>query len=502
MLRRDPYRTLEMPLFTDAELDPVMPRAELARAEPELRNALLTQQEALRERADRAVMVVVAGIDGAGKGSAINLLNEWMDPRGIRTMAYGPPTDEELRRPPMWRYWAELPARGSIGIVFGSWYSDLFKEASRKRPDVRRVARLTDDITRFESMLASEGVQLVKLWYHLSRDAQRRRCDELESHPDTAWRVSDADREVARKFKRLRAGADAVVSTTDFPFARWTIVPSADESMRTFVTATAVRDALLRKHVAPVAATPKLDTAPDRFEGADYNRRMEKPEYEAALAHWQGRLARAVHHPEFASRSLALVFEGSDAAGKGGAIRRLTHALDVRQMRIMAIAAPGPEELARPYLWRFWRDVPTTGRIAIFDRSWYGRVLVERVEGFARPAEWKRAYDEIRDFEDQLTEHGTIVVKCWLAITKEEQLERFRERESVAFKRYKITPDDWRNRRKWTAYRRAANDMFAQTDIDAAPWVLIASDDKRFARVEVVKTIALAVEEALGIDPD
>jgi polyphosphate kinase 2 (PPK2 family) len=217
------------------------------------------------------------------------------------------------------------------------------------------------------------------------------------------------------------------------------------------------------------------------------------------LAHWQGRLARAVHHPAFASRSLALVFEGSDAAGKGGAIRRLTHALDVRQMRIMAIAAPSAEALSRPYLWRFWRDVPTTGRVAIFDRSWYGRVLVERVEGFAKPAEWKRAYDEIRDFEEQLVEHGTIVVKCWLAITKEEQLARFRERESVAFKRYKITADDWRNRRKWTAYRRAVNDMFAQTDTQAAPWALVASDDKRFARVEVVKAIALAVEQALGI---
>lgn len=486
-------------MFTDAELDPAMPRAELARAEPELRNALLSQQDVMRERADRALLVVVAGIDGAGKGSAINLLNEWMDPRGIRTLAFGSPTEEESRHPPMWRYWSELPARGSIGIVFGSWYGDLFKETSRKRPNAQRVAQLTEDITRFESMLASEGVQLVKLWYHLSRDAQRRRCDELESHPDTAWRVSAADREVGRKFKRLRAGAETAVTATDFPFARWTIVPSADESMRTYATAVAVRDALRRQHLPPVGKAPKLAPAPDRFADADYDTRMEKNEYESALAHWQGRVARAVHHPAFAQRSLALVFEGSDAAGKGGAIRRLTHALDVRQMRIMSIAAPSAEALSRPYLWRFWRDVPTTGRIAIFDRSWYGRVLVERVEGLASPGEWKRAYDEIRDFEAQLAEHGTIVVKCWLAITKEEQLSRFRERESVPFKRYKITADDWRNRRKWTAYRRAANDMFAQTDSAAAPWVLIASDDKRFARVEVVKTIALAVEQALGI---
>jgi len=486
-------------VFADAELDPVMPRDDLERLEPELRNALLSLQEELHERADRAVLVVVAGVDGAGKGSAINLLSEWMDPRGIRTLAFGAPTEEESRHPPMWRYWAELPARGSLGIVFGSWYADFFREAARKKPDRKRLARLSEDIARFESMLASEGVQLVKLWYHLSRDAQRRRCEELEAHPDTAWRVSDSDRDVSRKFKRLRAAADTVVQATDFPYARWTIVPSADESMRTYATAIAVRDAMRRRHLSPVAQPPKLDPSPDRFDDLDYTRKLEKDDYEAALAHWQGRLARAVHDPAFASRSLALVFEGSDAAGKGGAIRRLTHALDVRQMRIMAIAAPSAEDLSRPYLWRFWRDVPTTGRVAIFDRSWYGRVLVERVEGFAKPAEWKRAYDEIRDFEEQLVEHGTIVVKCWLAITKEEQLERFRERESVPFKRYKITADDWRNRRKWTAYRRAANDMFAQTDTQAAPWALIASDDKRFARVEVVKAIALAVEQALGI---
>ncbi len=488
-------------MFEEAENDPVMSEKEFARREPDLRDALLTAQSALRETSDRALLVVVGGIDGAGKGAAISLLSEWMNPRDLRIIAFGEPRGDELLRPPMWRYWNELPPRGSIGVVFGSWYGALVREASRKHPDQERVQRLTEEIRHFEAMLAAEGVQLLKLWFHLSRDAQQQRCEVLAADPDTAWRVSEEDLLVAKHYPTLRAGAQTVVEATAFPFAPWTVIPSADPSMRAWRTATAVRDAL-RRRKAPrpeEVEQPLTDDVPERLASADYTVRLDKKLYESQLAHWQGRLARAVHHPDFAKRSLVAVFEGNDAAGKGGAIRRLTHALDIRQTRIVGISAPTPEALARPYLWRFWREIPILGRIVVFDRSWYGRVLVERVEKFARPAEWRRAYGEVRDFESQLTDHGAIVIKFWLAITKEEQLARFQAREAVPFKRYKITQEDWRNREKWDAYRVAANDMFAHTDTPAAPWVLVASDDKRHARVEVVKAVALAVEKALGI---
>ena len=183
------------------------------------------------------------------------------------------------------------------------------------------------------------------------------------------------------------------------------------------------------------------------------------------------------------------MFEGLDAAGKGGAIRRVTQALDARQLPRLPVAAPTDEEKAQPYLWRFWRHLPRTGHVAIFDRSWYGRVLVERVEGFASEDEWLRAYGEINDFEEELADDGIVVVKFWLAISKEEQLRRFEEREQSAFKRFKITDEDWRNREKWDEYDDAVNDMVDRTSTPQAPWTLVEAEDKHWARVKVLKTL-------------
>ena len=192
-----------------------------------------------------------------------------------------------------------------------------------------------------------------------------------------------------------------------------------------------------------------------------------------------------------------LAFEGADAAGKGGAIRRVSGALDARQYLIVPVAAPTDEERAHPYLWRFWRNIPSLGGITIFDRSWYGRVLVERVEKLCAPADWMRAYDEINQFEEQLTKGGAIVVKFWLQISKEEQLKRFRERQRTAFKQFKITTEDWRNRKKWDAYERAVCDMVDRTSTELAPWTLVEAEDKRYARVKILKTIVERIERAL-----
>jgi polyphosphate kinase 2 (PPK2 family) len=210
----------------------------------------------------------------------------------------------------------------------------------------------------------------------------------------------------------------------------------------------------------------------------------------------QNRLALAVRSKKFRHKALAIVFAGADAAGKGGAIRRVTRAIDARQFNIMPVAAPNAAELARPYLWRFWRNVPGHGRVAIFDRSWYGRVLVERVEKLVTRPTWVRAYDEINDFEQQLYQHNVIVLKFWLSITPDEQLRRFREREHSPFKQFKITPEDWRNRSKAKAYDVAAKDMLMHTNMPCAPWHVISANDKRHARVEVLKQIVLALEYA------
>ncbi len=488
-------------MFTEAEADPSLSAAQAQALELPLRTALLKAQYARLLDPRRALLIVAAGIDGAGKGATINLLNEWLDPRHIRTLAFGQASPEEAARPPLWRYWNALPAAGRIGIVFGSWYMPLVREAASKHPDRAAVARQIEDVRQFEATLAASGVQVLKLWFHLSRDAQRERTERLLADPATAWQVTPQDRKVGKRFKRLRGAGQQVIAATDVPPAPWVVIPSADERLRTVRTGQAVLQALRPRHAPRVAhdarPAPERQRIADRLARLDYAAHLDKDSYDTELLQWQARLAHAVRRPAFARRSLVLAFEGQDAAGKGGAIRRITHALDARHYTITPISAPTQEELAHPYLWRFWRRVPAHGGISIFDRSWYGRVLAERVEQLTAPADWRRGYGEINEFEQQLTESGAVLLKFWLAVTPDEQLARFQAREKSPFKQFKITPDDWRNRDKWDAYYQAANEMFARTDSRHAPWHVIAANDKRHARVEVLKAVVEALEAAL-----
>lgn len=490
-------------MFELAESDPILPDSEAKRLIPILRTQLLRAQYRFLEQKDRALLVVVSGIDGAGKGDTINLLNDWMDARHIHTMAFTRPTEQERVYPRQYRFWRALPAKGEIGIVFGSGYAPLMEEALKKRPDPDKLEDLILTARRYEADLVANGVQVIKLWFHLSKRAQRTRMQELLLNPSTAWKVGPEDHKVAKRFKRLRLAAQRVIEATDSGHAPWTIIPAADQNTRMVRTGQAVLAALQRKSVrVPAvhdpAALPKLKRPSNPLAKLDFTAELSKDDYESELLHWQNRLANLVRSQGFQTKhALMIVFEGSDAAGKGGAIRRITQAIDARQYDIMPVAAPKPFELERPYLWRFWRNVPRLGRISIFDRSWYGRVLVERVEKLVPPSVWRRAYGEINGFEQQLTHDGVIVVKFWLAITPEEQLKRFKEREAHPYKQYKLTPEDWRNRRKWSAYEAASTDMLTHTDTDHAGWHLVAANDKRHARIEVLKQLVERIEEVI-----
>lgn len=493
--------------FAEAERDPEIPKEAAKPRIAALRADLLTAQYALLGKADRSLLIVVAGIDGSGKGATVNLINEWMDARHIRTMAYGPPTKEERQYPFLWRYWRELPAKGRTGIVFGSWYAPLLELLASKKHKRSDVEKLVSSICNFETLLACDGVQILKLWYHLSRDAQKERTARLAGDPETSWMVRPEDLLVARNFKQLRQAAATALTLTDFELAPWQVIPSADEQMRAIATGEAILAALRTPpqksaeaaaggRANPVCATEGSGRK-RRLAEVDYSIRLSSNEYDDQLAHWRNRLARLVRSKAFTKLPLVLVFEGHDAAGKGSTIRRIIHALDARQFKAVPISAPTEEERARPYLWRFWRELPAPGNITIFDRSWYGRVLVERVERFAKPDEWGRAYQEINHFERELTDSGILVLKFWLAITKDVQLERFSEREQSPFKSFKITPEDWRNRKKWAAYTRAANDMFDLTDTSYAPWHVMSANDKKHAHVAVLEEIVTAIEARL-----
>jgi polyphosphate:AMP phosphotransferase len=355
-------------------------------------------------------------------------------------------------------------------------------------------------------MLCDEGVLLLKYWFHLSKEQQKKRLKALEADPKTRWRVSETEWAYFKQYDRFVEVCEPFLHRTSTAQAPWIVVPGADANHRALTVGrhllAAMRQRLDDKATPnPPEPTPPLPVPTDRLNvisALRLDQPLAKAAYDKELAKWQGRLALATRDPRFRSLSVVAVFEGNDGAGKGGAIRRVTGALDARLYDNIPVAAPTEEERAQPYLWRFWRRLPRRGRFALFDRSWYGRVLVERVEGFCAEADWMRAYGEINDFEASLLRHRVVLAKFWLAVSKDEQYRRFKQRETVAFKRFKITAEDWRNREKWDAYEAAVCDMVDRTSTAAAPWTLVEANNKYHARIKVLRTLCEAVEAALA----
>ncbi len=492
-------------MFESANLQHAVEKAAYEREQAELRAALLEAQFELKQQGRFPVLVLIAGVEGAGKGETVNLLNEWMDPRFIHTSAFGTPTEEEAQRPAHWRFWRALPPKGRIGIFFGAWHTLPIVQRVTGELGSGAFEGAIAEIQRLEQMLVDEGVLLVKFWFHLSKEQQKKRLKSLQKDPETRWRVTERDWEYFKLYDRFVEVCEPFVRQTSTGRAPWTVVPAADARWRALAVGRHLL-AVLRARLdekPPRAASAKAKKPlppPDGvtvISALQLNQPKKRADYERELRHWQGRLALASRDPRFQSTSVVAVFEGNDGAGKGGAVRRVTQALDARYVETVPIAAPTEEERAQPYLWRFWRHLPRRGRFTLFDRSWYGRVLVERVEGLCSTADWQRAYAEINDFEHALLRHGIVLAKFWLAISNEEQLRRFQEREKVPFKRFKITPEDWRNREQWGAYEAAVCDMVDRTSTAHTPWTLVEADDKYHARIKVLKTLTEAVESAL-----
>lgn len=501
-------------MFRTAEIGRKVTKKAYEKALPSLRLDLIELQQALRT-ADFPVIVVFAGVDGAGKGETVNLLNEWMDPRWIDNRAYDTPSDEELERPEFWRYWRDLPKRGQIGLFLSAWYSQPVLDRVTETAAETEFDRRLDRIMAFERLLAQDGALILKFWMHLGRAAQKKRLKALEKDEATAWRVTAADWKHWKLYDRFVAAAEHLIMRTSVAHAPWTIVEGVDPRYRSLAVGRRLRDAIRARLDRPgrgqgtaveLAGEGGDDPVEDILEPArrttvfsalDMSAETDREDYEKRLPEAQGRVNRLYRRARAAGRSAVLVFEGWDAGGKGGAIRRLTAAMDMRHVTVIPVAAPTDEERARNYLWRFWRHLGRAGRVTIYDRSWYGRVLVERVEGFAREDQWRRAYAEINDFEQQLVEAGIVLVKFWLHITPQEQLRRFERRQEIPYKRWKLTDEDWRNREKWPEYELAAHEMVGRTSTRIAPWTLVPANSKKFARLTVLDTVAEAYEAAL-----
>ena len=496
-------------MFEVAELGHKINKQDYQQQLPDLRVQLLNAQLELSKH-DFPVIVLISGVDGAGKGNTINLLNEWLDPRYLRSFAFGEPTDEESQRPEFWRFWRDLPPKGRIGLYVGSWYS---------RPLSQRVYGQIKDadldeallrINNFEKALVDDGALIIKVWLHLSKDAQKKRLKTLESNPETRWRVTDKDHKHLKLYDDFRLIAEHMLRITSTGEAPWLIVEGTDPRYRGLTVGKHLLERLndrLQQRKSPPSKrkkgfrhiTPPVTGEPvTLLNTLDLNSSLTKNEYNAQLEKYQGKLNALSRRALEKRVSSIIVLEGWDAAGKGGMIRRFIPALDARHYQIIPIAAPTDEERAHHYLWRFWRHLPAAGFITMYDRSWYGRVLVERIEGFAAEDEWMRAYSEINDFESQLVEFGFVLVKYWLHISKEEQMARFKAREETPFKRHKITEDDYRNREQWDSYEQAVNDMVERTSTEYASWTLLEANDKRYARIKALKVFCQRLEKALG----
>ena len=493
-------------MFEAAEVGRKLPKSDYKAQVPQLRSELLAVQQELRQ-ASFPVIVLFAGVDTAGKGETVNLLNEWMDPRWIVTRGYTDPSGEELERPRLWRYWRDLPARGRLAMFLSAWYSSPIRHRVAGRISTAEFDSQLDQIATFERTLTDDGAVVVKFWMHLSQKAQKKRLKEFENDPVQRWRVTKEQWKHWRMFDKFVSAADRAIRRTSTDAAPWQIVEGEDERYRTVVVATEVRDAIRRgleraKQAAgraakgnprvgrTISAVQRVEREFNVLDNLDLTQTIPDNEFAEELAQLQARLNVLQRRAGKRGVSTILVFEGSDAAGKGGAIRRVTGSLDARDYQVIPIAAPTDEDRAHHYLCRFWRHLSRAGRLTIFDRSWYGRVLVERVEGFATEAEYMRGYGEITHFEEQLVTHGILLLKFWIHISKAEQLRRFRDRSRTSYKQWKITDEDWRNRKRWDDYTLAVNDMVARTSTTIAPWTLIEGNDKNFARIKVLRTLA------------
>jgi polyphosphate:AMP phosphotransferase len=496
---------------------------------PAMQAALLELQQALRA-ARVATVVIVSGVEGSGKGEVVNRLLEWLDPRGVRTHAFWEEGDDERQRPRYWRFWQQLPPRGTIGVLFGSWYTQPIIDHAFERTSEAEFERELRRIEELERLITDDGMLVVKLWFHLGKRDQKKR---LERDVKDGRLEAPLVKKFAKKYDRFAQCSERAIRMTDTGHCPWVVIESADRRHRDLtvgrVLAQAMRTRLAAATASPTPAPPAPAAAPEPLaaeptlaippapaaahpsdaeprltvlDRIDLSATVPSDDYEVRLRKGQRQLGNLAWKAYARGRNTVAVFEGWDAAGKGGAIRRVARAVDARLFQAISIAAPTDEERAHPYLWRFWRHVPRAGHMTIYDRSWYGRVLVERVEGFAREPEWRRAYQEINDFEEQLVEHGVVLLKLWLHISPDEQLRRFEERQALEHKQHKITAEDWRNREKWDAYAQAVDEMVARTSTSFAPWTLVAGNDKKHARLEVLDTFCQRLAGALDDDDD
>lgn len=454
------------------------------------------------------VLVLVEGWGTAGKGSRIASMIRSLDPRFFEVISVSSPSAEELAKPFLYRHMKNIPESGKFIFLDSGWMDESIRAMQSGELSEEEYAHRLEDIRIFERQLCDNGYLLVKLFLHISKKEQDKRINDLLSHADTRWRISEHDLQQNRQYEQNINDFDEYLQATHLPYAPWQVIDSSHRKQSDIDCLTALCsciEAALEQKQAGVPLGAQESSAQKSFplikmpllDEVALNQEMSRKEYKKQLKFYQKKL-RKLHNQIYRWKiPVILAYEGWDAAGKGGNIKRITSALDPRGYKVIPVAAPKPYELARHYLWRFWQNLPKRGHIVIFDRTWYGRVMVERLESFCTESDWKRAYTEMNEFEQQLTDWGAIVLKFWIQIDKDTQLKRFEERQNTPEKQWKITDEDWRNREKWDEYEQAVNEMLQKTSTSYAPWHIIESNCKYYARIKALRILTEALENAI-----
>ena len=491
------------------DLDKKIEKDVYEKAFPELRDQLRKLQRQAFE-AKIPVCILFEGWDAAGKGDSIQKLVERLDPRGVKVHPISAPLEDEQLRPFLWRFWTKIPGKGEMAVFDRSWYGRVMVERVDRLIEPKDWQSAYNEIVQFERMLTDDGTVMVKFWLQISEKEQKKRFKEIEKSKYDSWKITKEDWEHHKQYDEYTEAAEEMLERTSTAYAPWTIVEATDKRYRLIKVFKTICDAVQtalnakteeakpRRAARASIAIQALKEQKTVLDQVDLSKKLGEKEYDKRLVELQVRLRELEFECFDKRRAVVIGYEGWDAAGKGGNIRRVTEALDPRGYSVIPIAAPKGDEATHHYLWRFWRQLPKAGHLAIFDRTWYGRVLVERIEGFCTEAEWRRAYQEIKEFELSLTNYGTILLKFWMHISKDEQLRRFEERQETEYKQYKITDEDWRNREKWDLYRQAVVDMLTNTSTTYAPWTIVEANDKLWARIRTLKAIVDAIE--LGLD--
>ena len=449
------------------------------------------------------VVVLFEGWSASGKGSTISKVIKNIDPRFFKVATMSAPTEDDLRRPFLYRYFKVLPEAGKFTFLDSGWMDQTCREKLDRKLKAEDYMKRIDSVRRFERQLTDNGYLVLKFFMHIDRKEQRKRMENLLDSKDTRWRVDEYDLWQNDHYKKCRKVFDQYIRDTNASAAPWYIVDAADakwaelQVMETLVSNIEValqnnaHSVPLLQNVFPLVEMPKLADIP--LEGKE----VEDAQYKAELKELQEKLG-SLHNRLYRKRvPVIITYEGWDAAGKGGNIKRIAEALDPRGFEVHPIASPEPHEKARHYLWRFWTRLPKNGHIAIFDRTWYGRVMVERLEGFCSENDWKRAYNEINEFEKELSDWGAVIIKFWVQIDKDTQLQRFTDRQNNPEKQWKITDEDWRNREKWDQYETAVDEMIEKTSTTYAPWHILESVDKKYARLKALHIVIDELEKVL-----